>query len=268
MSGPAARSAPGWKLTSGTPTFRKVLQAGRARVRNRRAGYGNPDFAPLEINREHLQRFLHEGGAAALFSTLTHEIGHVLGAWQGGAVTGQYAPYTDVDAGTWTGPNVVALHGGPAPFQDASDPKAWVEGERDPLTLEHDFAHSGVCASLMAYCGDGAASPPFLPQAIDFAFLADLGMTVVEETGRPETYGLAGWTDFSAFTLSVSRDLHISLADPQPYYHSGAAPWYALEVTDLLQAGSPRIRLPQHRRPRHVLPTGRFLRHGRLCGAA
>ena len=192
----------------------------------------------IVIRGSHLQGFLHEGGAAALFSTLTHEIGHVLGAWQGGAVTGQYAPYTDVDAGTWTGPHVVALHGGPAPFQDASDPKAWVEGERDPLTLEHDFAHSGVCASLMAYCGDGAASPPFLPQAIDFAFLADLGMTVVEETGRPETYGLAGWTDFSAFTLSVSRDLHISLADPQPYYHSGAAPWYALEVTDLLQAGA------------------------------
>ena len=62
------------------------------------------------------------------------------------------APYADTDRGTWTGPNVVAVHGRPAPFQDDADPHAWVNGERSPLASEFDFAHSGVCASVMAYC--------------------------------------------------------------------------------------------------------------------
>ena len=154
---------------------------------------------------------------------------------EGGAETEDYAPYTDTEAGTWTGPNVVALHGGPAPFQDDADTRVWVDGERDPEATEFDFAHSGVCGSLMAYCGDGESLSPFLPQAIDFAFLKDLGMTVMEETERPETYGLAGWTDYAAFTLAVSRDLRMTLADPQPHYDGEANRWQTLEVTDLLR---------------------------------
>ena len=90
---------------------------------------------------------------------------------------------------------MVALHGGPAPFQDASDPYSWVNGERNPLTTEYDFGHSGVCVSIMAYCRSQTALRIFLPDAIDFAFLEDLGMSITEETERPETYGLAGWTD-------------------------------------------------------------------------
>ena len=192
-----------------------------------------PRFGAVEIDREYLER----AGESALFGTLTHEIGHVLGAWKGGTTTEPYAPYTDTEAGTWTGPNVVALHGGPAPFQDASNTRAWVNGERDPTASEYDFTHSGVCTSLMAYCNHLASLPPFLPQAIDFAFLADLGMSVAEETSRPETYGLAGWTDYAGFTVAVSRDLRIDLADPQPHYDGAANVWRTLEVTDLLQVG-------------------------------
>ena len=193
-----------------------------------------PRFGSIEFDRDHLR----EAGERLLFGNLIHEIGHVLGAWQGGTKTERYAPYTDTEAGTWTGPNVVAVHGGPAPFQDSSDPKGWVDGERDPLALEYDFAHSGVCASVMAYCRDGAAAPAFLPHAIDFAFLADLGVTVIDETDRPETYGFAGWTEHAAFTLSVSRNLRVTLADPQPYYDRTDSPWYwSLDVTDLLEVG-------------------------------
>ena len=213
--------------------------AGWAQAGTRPPGQSwEPRFAPLEIDQEHLQTWLHAPVGGVLFATLAHEIGHVLGAWQGGEMTEVYAPYTDAEAGTWTGPSVVALYGGPAPFQDDSDPKAWVEGKRDPFALEFDFAHSGVCASLMAYCRDAEAVPAFLPHAIDFAFLEDLGMTVLEETVRPETYGLAGWAEHSAFTFSVSRDLRIGLAETQPHYRITAAPWYALEVTDLLSAGA------------------------------
>jgi hypothetical protein len=190
-----------------------------------------PRFGAMEIDRTHLQ----EAGEAALFSTLVHEIGHVLGAWKGDADGADR--YTDTAAGTWSGPNVVAVHGGRAPFQDASDPKAWVEGQRDPLALQYDLTHSGVCVSIMAYCNDKAALPAFLPHAIDFAFLEDLGVTVTEETDRPETYGLAGWTDYAAFSLSLSCDLHIALADPQPYYDGAVNRWQTLDVVDLLRVG-------------------------------
>ena len=197
-------------------------------------GSWEPRFGSIEIDREHLQ----SAGERALFATLTHEIGHVLGVWKGSSAIESYVSYTNTATGTWTGPNVVAVHGGPAPFQDDADPKAWVEGKRGPLASLYDFAHSGLCASVMSYCRFNAALPAFLPHAIDFAFLADLGMTVTEETSRPETYGLAGWTDHAGFTLSVSRDLQVALLDPQLHYDGAANPWHTLDVLDLLQAGA------------------------------
>ena len=192
-----------------------------------------PHFGSIEIDRTYLQ----EATEASLFGTLTHELGHVLGSWKGGSDTESYGAYTDEEAGTWSGPNVVAVHGGPAPFQDAADPKTWVDGERDPEASQFDFQHSGVCVSLMSYCRQNAALPGFLPHAIDFAFLADLGVTVAEETDRPETYGLAGWTDHAGFTVSVARDLQVGFADPQPYYDGAANDWQTLEVLDLLHVG-------------------------------
>ena len=234
-----------------------ITAPGRAAGGTRPREAWEPRFGSIEIGRN----YLRDAGEASLFGTLTHEIGHVLGAWQGGATTERYAPYTDTEAGTWTGPNVEALHGGPAPFQDAVNTYDWVDGERDPEATEYDFAHSGVCASIMAYCHNRESLPPFLPQAIDFAFLEDLGMTVTEETERPETYGLAGWTDFAAFTLAVSRELRMTLADPQPHYDGAANRWRALDITDLLRVGCRRVRLPQHREHRHVLPSGRV--HGK-----
>ena len=190
-----------------------------------------PRFGSMEIDRTHFR----EASEAALFATLTHEIGHVLGVWMGDL--DGHDSHTDTAAGAWTGPSVVAVHGGPAPFQDASDTHAWVDGERAPLASEYDFQHSGVCVSLLSYCRFSAALPTFLPHAIDFAFLSDLRLTVTEQTDRPETYGLAGWTDYAAFTLSLSRELEIALADPQPHYDGAVNPWRKLDVVDLLQIG-------------------------------
>ena len=67
------------------------------------------------------------------------------------------------------------------------------------------------------------------PEAMDLAFLADLGMTVREETDRPETYNLAGWTDYAGFSVSVSRDLRVGLIPP---HYVGEH-----DVTDLLDVG-------------------------------
>ena len=244
--------------------------AGRGSTNNilPQGGAWEPRFGTIEIDTEHLQT----AGEAELLRTLTHEIGHVLGAWMGKDITKPYAPYTDAEAGTWTGPNVVALHGGPAPFQDASNTHAWVDGERDPLATTYDLAHSGVCASLMAYCGQSAALTPFLPHAIDFAFLADLGMTITEETERPETYGLAGWTDYAGFTLAVSRDLEIELADPQPHYDGAANRWKTLDVADLLQVSADAFGYLSSRNIRQSYPLvgslGKVYYAGGLIGAA
>ena len=122
--------------------------------------------------------YLETAGEASLFRTMVHEIGHVLGAWQGGAWIERYAHYTDFESGTWTGPEVVAIYGGPAPFQDSDDAHGWHDGERRAEASNFDFGHSGVCSSVMAYCAHGAAIPAFLPAEIDFAFLADLGLTI------------------------------------------------------------------------------------------
>ena len=62
------------------------------------------------------------------------------GRMAGGPVTEGEGPYTDTEPGTWTGPDVVAVHGGPAPFQDHADPETWVEGERDPLASQYNFS--------------------------------------------------------------------------------------------------------------------------------
>ncbi len=199
-----------------------------------------PRFGSIEIDRQHLR----ESDDAYLFRTLTHEIGHVLGAWLASdhsftelSSDERFAQYIDAEAGTWTGPNVVAIHGRPAPFQDSVDPYGWVDGERSPLTSEYEFNHSGVCSSIMAYCSTEEASLSLLPHAIDFAFLADLGITIVEETDRAESYGLAGWGEYAGFSVSVSRKLQTELADPQPGYDVGAAPWQTLDVIDQLRVG-------------------------------
>ena len=196
--------------------------AGRGSSTSRRPGVDwEPHTGAIGFDIERVE----EMGEAKLFHTMAHEIGHVIGAWYGYDTSiGSYASFIDSASGTWTGPNVVAVHGGPAPFQDDDDYFGWHNGERSPDASNFGFGHSGVCASVMAYCGFSAGIIPFLPAAIDFAFLADLGLTIKSESDRPETYGLSGWMDHSAFTLSVSRELDVSLADPQPRYSIRAYP--------------------------------------------
>ena len=208
--------------------------AGRGGYTSRRPGVDwEPHTGAIGFDIERVE----EMGEAKLFHTMAHEIGHVIGAWYGyDTLIGSYASFIDSASGTWTGPNVVAVHGGPAPFQDDDDYFGWHNGERSPDASNFGFGHSGVCASVMAYCGFSAGIIPLLPAAIDFAFLADLGLTIKSESDRPETYGLSGWMGHSAFTISVSRELDVSLAYPQPRYFVHGGRWTGLDTVDLLWA--------------------------------
>ena len=179
-----------------------------------------PRFAPIEMDRDYLRNYPHWAGESSVFSTLSHEIGHTLWSWQ----AEQSDPYTEHDyvdeiSGTWTGPQVVGVHGRPAPFQDASDPHASIGGERSPGATRIDYSHSGVCHSLMAYCRN-TGQAVYRPDDIDVAFLADLGMSTRDQEEHPETYGLAGWTDYSGFMLEVSRDLQIALGHRPVRYNT------------------------------------------------
>ncbi|MCY4502938.1 MAG: hypothetical protein OXE57_15415, partial [Alphaproteobacteria bacterium] len=213
--------------------------------------------------------FVAEAGEADLFRAMVHEIGHVLGAWSGGRDMQRYASFTDFGAGTWTGPNVVRAHGRPAPFQDRDDATGWHGGERRPDARNFDFHHSGVCASIMAYCSNSAGIHGLEPAEIDFAFLRDLGLTTAAQSERPETYGLAGWMDHSAFTLSVSREFDVSLAYPQSRYHANGARWQDLSTTDLLRAEAAAFGSQSHGRLVDSYPLKGTVRwSGGLLGAA
>ena len=208
-------------------------EAGQGGTRSVRPGnVWEPHTGAIGFDRE----FVAEAGEADLFRAMVHEIGHVLGAWSGERDMQRYASFTDFGSGTWTGSNVVRAHGRPAPFQDRDDPNGWHGGERSPNARNFDFGHSGVCASIMSYCSNSAGIHGLEPAEIDFAFLRDLGLTTAPQSERPETYGLAGWMDHSAFTLSVSRELDVSLAYPQSRYHANGARWQDLSTTDLLWA--------------------------------
>ena len=208
-------------------------EAGRGVRRSLRPGGDwEPHTGVVAFDKDYIE----EAEEASLFSAMVHEIGHVLGSWYGVGAGERLATLTDRETGTWIGPNVVAVYGGPAPFQDNDDSHGWHDGERSLDATNIDYAHAGVCESVMAYCGQSAGIPAFQPAEIDFAFLEDLGLTIEQATDRPETYGLAGWMDHSAFTLSVSRKLDVSIADPQPHYSNRGARFESLDTVDVLWA--------------------------------
>ena len=238
LYGTEIRVGPGGETSTGlviyvTGVELAATEAGRGGPHSLRPG---SDWEPHTGTVAFDNDFIEEAEEASLFRTMVHEIGHVLGSWYGVGTGERLESYIDRETGTWIGPNVVAVYGGPAPFQDNDDSRGWYDGERKLDATNFDYAHAGVCESVMAYCGQSAGIPAFQPAEIDFAFLADLGLTIKQATDRPETYGFAGWMDHAAFTLSVSRELEVSLADPQPLYSISGARFESLDTVDVLWA--------------------------------
>ena len=191
-----------------------------------------PRFAGIQLDTKTAQRATHTSG----FHTIVHELGHVLAAWRGDEEMGDHARYTDHTNGTWTGPNVVALHGRPAPFQSRNRPYTWIHGERPAYTRQYDLRHSGVCTSALAYCRSGAGEPRITPQEIDFAFLADLGMTILDPGTAPETYGLGAWNEDVAWGITVARTVKIHRPSIEPTLSWWDEEWQGLRIFDLFDA--------------------------------
>ena len=70
-----------------------------------------PHFGSISLKRE----FLEEASGARLLGLIVHEIGHVLGAWTTRSYPEHLSSYIDKTRGAWSGLNLVALHGDPAP---------------------------------------------------------------------------------------------------------------------------------------------------------
>ena len=137
-------------------------------------------------------------------STMAHEVGHVIGVsgWDIQPLT-RHINRADH---TFEGPEAMRANGGaPVPFQ-------WVDEDNrhvPPHTAgaEVDYGHLGVCTSIMAYCRDRAEV--YLPSAIDFAYLADIGYEILDAqtASEPELYGYGAWGRYSAWGAGVERTL-------------------------------------------------------------
>lgn len=135
---------------------------------------------------------------------MAHEIGHVLGIYPGSFFP-SFARYANYIDNTFEGPEAMRANSGqPLPFQ-------WVDADLEPVApftrgAEVDYAHPGVCSSIMAYCSRDTLETP---SALDFAILADLGYEILDKgtASEPELYGYGAWGRYGAWGVGVERHL-------------------------------------------------------------
>ena len=143
---------------------------------------------------------------ALQISVLAHEIGHVLGISQRLRRFDFYNALVNEQDFTFNGANAVEANGGePVPYQ-------WLNEDRrpvDPFSPDGtiDWSHLGPGNSIMSYRRSVAAR--FVPDELDFAFLADIGYEVLdaEAAGGPEIYGFGAWGDYSGWGAGVARTI-------------------------------------------------------------
>ena len=154
---------------------------------------------------EHRFTRVPDRGDLSLTGIMAHEIGHVLGIAGGLADTHYFQDLVDDQASTFNGPNAVAAHGGPVPFQ-------WLDSNRNSVAVgapgaTEDRGHLGPCTSVMAYCR--GENDIYRPTELDFGFLADIGYEVLEPSvvDEPEVYGFGAWGRYSAWGAGVERTI-------------------------------------------------------------
>ncbi len=161
----------------------------------------------------HIPKYVANKLYDAYSDAIAHEIGHVLGVTHSGVY--HFSKYYDADKHTWSGPNSMRAYGEkPVPLQWLDENRWWVVKAPHEAGARRDTTHFGVCTTLMTYCGDrfkGGGDPSDL----DFAFLADIGYTVLDSKTAAETerYGYAAWGDWAAWGVGVERDLRDNFHD-------------------------------------------------------
>ncbi len=139
---------------------------------------------------------------------LGHEIGHIIGVvnHESGWNVPVIEQYINRQDATFEGPESQRANGGnPVPFQ-------WLDSNRNvvaPFTpgATVDYAHLGVCSSLMAYCNE--PREVYEPAQIDFAYLDDIGYEILgaDTASEPELYGYGAWGQYSAWGAGAERVL-------------------------------------------------------------
>ena len=136
---------------------------------------------------------------------LAHELGHVIGVTGGPWNVPSIERYMNYQDATFEGPESQRANGGtPLPFQ-------WLDANRYPVPPHTpgatvDYAHFGVCSSIMAYCVE--PRDVYAPSEIDFAYLDDIGYEILDAdtASEPELYGYGAWGQYSAWGAGVERD--------------------------------------------------------------
>ena len=167
------------------------------------AGFNRADYAADDI-QPWLGSFLLSRRHHDSNYTLVHEIGHVLGIFPHPS-TRAFNRYLNRTDHTFEGPEAMRANGGvPVPFQ-------WLNRNLDPVApgrrgAEVDYAHPGVCSSVMAYCSRDTLETP---RELDFAILTDLGYEILDSAtaSEPELYGYGAWGRYGAWGVGVERRL-------------------------------------------------------------
>ena len=204
-----------------------------------------------------------------MFSTLTHEIGHVLGAWKGGAATEVYVPYTDTEAGTWTGPNVELL--------STVAPR---RSRTPPMHMPGSMASAGSGGNGIRFCpqrrlrlAHGLLRPW---RGADPVSSASDRLRVPRRPRDDHCGRNRQARDLRPCGLDRPCRLHprcLARSARGARGPAAALRWRSQSVADARDhrssAGGCRcLRLPQHGRPRHVLSLGRVHGKGLLRGRA
>ncbi|MYA97100.1 MAG: transferrin-binding protein-like solute binding protein [Nitrospinae bacterium] len=137
-----------------------------------------------------------------------HEVGHAIGHAAGESddpeenrrrVPEHIHRHADYLRGLWTGPALTEANGGvQVPFQRLDD-----NGRLSP-DGELDYGHLGACPMIMSYCGEAR----MIPHELDFAYMKDIGYTVLDEyPTEPEVYSYGAWADHAAWSVTIKRAL-------------------------------------------------------------
>ncbi|MCY4612914.1 MAG: hypothetical protein OXB94_04735 [Nitrospira sp.] len=166
-----------------------------------------PWFTQVALSQDNIDERQSDGNYWFIH-VLAHELGHAIGitSHEGGWNVPSVERYINRQDHTFEGPQSRIANGGQAvPFQWLDANRRVVPPNTPGATV--DYAHLGVCSSIMAYCVEPRQG--YKPSELDFAFLDDIGYDILdaETASDTEVYGYGAWGQYSAWGAGVERFL-------------------------------------------------------------